>query len=426
MNAKLRRLTFTAKTNKKKRSEFRFFRSDQTFYLAFILSIIVHIGVLYSIPAVELFSDGAHVDDEKLILLDLLEDEALALSDEPALSEEQEHQFQAAISEIPWDWSEELRESEPDPEIEADDVEFTPLPQITELKNDYTLVSETHEQKPDIKEALITKRNPEELPARSFKSRQPDIEKPAADQIPPKPVIQSETSLEEQTPPPEPVQKNSLPAQKKPAEDLLSFPRRSPHLEERRKPRLAEKNLTRPVFENQQVRDRNLQEPQELLLGRRDTSNLQKYQLGLARESELDKNRFGIFAGQKFEDPRFQEAEPAPQINKEDPEGPDDVTQKAESLQAESEIEGPVRGRAIIYRPRPPQIGSIDLELELRLKFWVLPDGTIGEVIPIKRGNAQLEQVAIGYLKKWQFEPLPADAPHKEIWGTIPIKFTAQ
>ena len=423
MRAKHRRLTITAKTNKKKRAGFKFLNANHTFYLTFVLSIVFHVGILYSIPAVDLFSNNADAGSEKMIELDLLDDESLAPGDELALSEEQEHQFQAAVPNIPWNWSEDAREDEPDVDVDADSRDFAPLPKLTELKDDYTLVSEAREQKADINDALGKQRSPEELLTRPFKSKQPELEKPTVEQIRPAPPERLEKPPEDQTSSPAPLQNDSLLAREKPAEDLLNFPRPLQNLEEHQKPRLAEKKLTRPPLEKQ---ERNLQDPPKLSVVRRDSPELQTRQLGLVRENEQDRNRFGIFAGEKFEAPGRQDAEEILETEKQDTEGPDDVTQKADTLPSESDIEGPVRGRAVVYRPRPPQIDSINVEVELRLRFWVLPDGTIGEVIPIKRGNAQLEQIAISYLKKWQFEPLTADAPQKQIWGTIPIKFTAQ
>jgi TonB family protein len=67
---------------------------------------------------------------------------------------------------------------------------------------------------------------------------------------------------------------------------------------------------------------------------------------------------------------------------------------------------------------------QIDIEVEIRLKFWVLPDGTVGEVIPLQRGDVRLERAAIEYLKSWRFTPIAPDRP--KVWGIIPIKYKLQ
>jgi TonB family protein len=149
--------------------------------------------------------------------------------------------------------------------------------------------------------------------------------------------------------------------------------------------------------------------------------------VGLDAESAQDKNRFGIFSGEKFELPQIKDSIQEASTSRDEPETPvTEETTRARALEVNTQIEGPIRGIALVYKPAPPQLGNIENEVALRLKFWVLPDGTIGEVIPLKRGDAQLERIAIAYLKKWQFEPLAPNVPQQQIWGTIPIVFTAQ
>jgi TonB family protein len=90
-----------------------------------------------------------------------------------------------------------------------------------------------------------------------------------------------------------------------------------------------------------------------------------------------------------------------------------------ESLSA-FQIRGPVsKRRQVVYKPSLPKTAGAEGEIEL--KFWVLPDGTVGRIVPIKRGNPLLEGEAIRYLKKWRFNPL--NKAEGEEWGIIPIKF---
>ena len=85
-------------------------------------------------------------------------------------------------------------------------------------------------------------------------------------------------------------------------------------------------------------------------------------------------------------------------------------------------ITGPVSGRQVIFRPPPLEL-DLKTEAEIELKFWVLPDGTVGRVIPLKKGDAQLESEAIRYLKKWRFNAIIARTHDEESWGIIPFKF---
>jgi len=88
-------------------------------------------------------------------------------------------------------------------------------------------------------------------------------------------------------------------------------------------------------------------------------------------------------------------------------------------------IHGPVAKRKMVYKPKPP-VASVSVEATIKLKFWVFPDGTVGKVIPLVKGDATLEQIAISYIKRWRFTPLPSSGPQIQEWGTIPIKFTTK
>lgn len=85
-------------------------------------------------------------------------------------------------------------------------------------------------------------------------------------------------------------------------------------------------------------------------------------------------------------------------------------------------IRGPLVARRILERPAPPRV-KVQVETEIELMVWVMPDGKVDRAVPTIRGDAELERVAIQYLKQWRFAPLPKDRPQEEQWGTIPLKF---
>ena len=88
-------------------------------------------------------------------------------------------------------------------------------------------------------------------------------------------------------------------------------------------------------------------------------------------------------------------------------------------------IGGPAAFRRILERPSLPQVKT-RIETEIELTFWVLPDGRVDRVVPSVKGDAELERVAIQYMKQWRFAPLPQDQPQAEQWGVVPIKFKIQ
>ncbi|MDE0331910.1 MAG: energy transducer TonB [Nitrospinae bacterium] len=86
-------------------------------------------------------------------------------------------------------------------------------------------------------------------------------------------------------------------------------------------------------------------------------------------------------------------------------------------------IAGPAARRRILFQPKPPKLERLESTTEIVLKFWVLPDGTVGRVIPTRKASAYLEGLASNHLKRWRFSPLPPNADDKEQWGEITFRF---
>ena len=84
-------------------------------------------------------------------------------------------------------------------------------------------------------------------------------------------------------------------------------------------------------------------------------------------------------------------------------------------------VEGPVATR-VIFQPSPPKVQHIK-NVTIQLKFWVRPDGRVGNVIPMQKGDAALERLAIEYLQKWRFSPLPSEEKQVNQWGLITFTF---
>lgn len=86
-------------------------------------------------------------------------------------------------------------------------------------------------------------------------------------------------------------------------------------------------------------------------------------------------------------------------------------------------IAGPAARRRILFQPKPPELERLESTTEIVLKFWVLPDGTVGRVIPTRKASAYLEGLASNHLKRWRFSPLLPGAEDKEQWGEITFRF---
>lgn len=132
-----------------------------------------------------------------------------------------------------------------------------------------------------------------------------------------------------------------------------------------------------------------------------------------------DGPRFGIAAHKELAPPEDAPPETTPP--------PDDAVETVAQADAAQQaddfvIEGPAANREVIYKPRQFPVVELERDVTIRLKFWVLPDGTVGDVVPLQRGDIRLERAAIAYMKNWRFTPVSPNQP--QIWGILPITYT--
>jgi hypothetical protein len=86
-------------------------------------------------------------------------------------------------------------------------------------------------------------------------------------------------------------------------------------------------------------------------------------------------------------------------------------------------IRGPAAARRIVFRPPLPIVKNLESSGDIELRFWVLSDGTVGRVVPIRKGSAYLEAIAGNNLRQWRFTALRHDEPPREEWGQIVYRF---
>ena len=339
----------------------RFKGANQTMLIAVAASFVIHAAVIYGVPSVIVFSDGTARPSEPIVVDVLNAQELAALSDLPPTAE---NEFAAEI---------------PSPLLER-----TPADMAAELA--------ALERPAELDEAvtLLARAETAEMSLPDPAKRPPDT--------PPMPERAPSESLPMAAP------LKFEPLLRQPGELAIAAP--APLL---KKP--MEMRDQKPL-------------PSASRVAAADAAQSRLSLAGMPKALDSDQNRFGIFAGPRYEEAVNKQDEAAVIPKKEERRVKDEAT-PAPAFSPEKHIEGPAKGRSVAHRPRPPQ-ANISIDVELRFKFWVLPDGTIGEVIPVKRGNAKLEQLAMAYLKQWRFEPLPANAPQVKVWGTIPIKFIAQ
>ena len=423
----LSRFGIGSNVNKKKKKSLWESCSNSTIYFTFFVSLVLHSLVIYSIPAVSVFSEGPDPSSE-LLVVDLYQEESSAES-LTEISPPDADQFLADIPAIgeatPLEQPSTLMETEED--VERRDLEMTIPPAEKQLKaeDDAFLLSELASRESEL--SFLEKPSLQSLPVHQppMISKQPPLEKIAMTP-PSRPFhIQPPQTVNEH----EPVKMSTSSQKQLPQQDFreqgIQLPLRPPQHE--KSPSMLSQNASVSPFHagKPQAMELAKESPALDVARSNPTAFSQKRQFGIVKEKETDANQFGIFAGRKFDEPPVKDAVEEALPNSQESPPSVEETKPAQALQTEGQIEGPLKGRMLIHRPQPPQV-NVSIEVELRLKFWVLPDGTIGEVIPIKRGDAQLERVAITYLKQWRFEPLSPAVPQEKIWGTIPIRFTVQ
>ncbi len=409
------KLGFLNKVNTKKKAGYLSISSNRTLCITFVLSILFHVGLIYTIPAVDLFSEGWERTSSNMIVVDFIQEEIPEGQSETLQTPD--NQFLASTPEEPENF-------ETPVVLDQNDVEITvPPPKDKSLETDaqYMLLANAVDRDPEIEQLRKRPVVKQDMPIQQKTPELPRSEKLLAEHERLQPETKRILPLQYNKPSMSPIHAENSQKKDKP-DEILHFPLEVHQFEKRHTfpENIPETRLgfgERPVKE---IRDTTFSSsPIDV------TSQISKIRrVGLSKEDENDKNRFGIFAGEKFEAPHMKETI-QDAFAAEKKEAVSEETEAAKNLEMDSQIEGPVKGRATAYQPPPPQV-DIENEVEFKLKFWVLPDGTIGEVIPIKRGDAKLERIAIEYLKKWQFEPLSPEVPQQKIWGTIPIRFTVR
>ncbi len=98
-----------------------------------------------------------------------------------------------------------------------------------------------------------------------------------------------------------------------------------------------------------------------------------------------------------------------------------------EGTDAEEIVSGPVSRRNILRKIKPDYPAWAEeagVEGEVKLRFWVSPEGRVTEVeLERTSGYPDFDSRAMEALKKYIFSPLSADEERKDQWGTITIMY---
>ena len=98
-------------------------------------------------------------------------------------------------------------------------------------------------------------------------------------------------------------------------------------------------------------------------------------------------------------------------------------TSEKKSAPYKLEWEGDIQ-RTPVIQPLPDY--TVDVEAVITVRFQVMPDGSVGRMIPLKKMNPELEKEVFKTLRSWRFNPLPPGVPQAPQWGTITFRFVLQ
>jgi TonB family protein len=86
-------------------------------------------------------------------------------------------------------------------------------------------------------------------------------------------------------------------------------------------------------------------------------------------------------------------------------------------------IEGDAAQRMILSQVIPQYPAGLQKEEVVKIRFTVLPDGQIGLMIPMRKGDPTLEKITLDALRQWRFNPLPAGVEQKNVTGIITFRY---
>lgn len=81
------------------------------------------------------------------------------------------------------------------------------------------------------------------------------------------------------------------------------------------------------------------------------------------------------------------------------------------------------KGKRKIYKYYiPPYPDGVQVEANVKLRFTILPDGSVTKITPLVKSHPVLESVSINALARWKFEPLENDDYEQTVTIIFPFR----
>ncbi|NQT65535.1 MAG: TonB family protein [FCB group bacterium] len=78
-------------------------------------------------------------------------------------------------------------------------------------------------------------------------------------------------------------------------------------------------------------------------------------------------------------------------------------------------LEGEITNRRILNKVIHSYPEGVQLSVKVKLKFDVLPDGSVTNIVVIQKANPQLEFSSLNAISKWKFNPISQDIVQKGV-----------
>ena len=89
-------------------------------------------------------------------------------------------------------------------------------------------------------------------------------------------------------------------------------------------------------------------------------------------------------------------------------------------------IEGDAAQRTIITKIIPEYPPGLQREAVVKIRFTVRPDGSVGQMVPMQKGDPTLEEITIKALRQWRFNPLGRTENQRNVQGIITFRYELQ
>lgn len=89
-------------------------------------------------------------------------------------------------------------------------------------------------------------------------------------------------------------------------------------------------------------------------------------------------------------------------------------------------IEGEAAKRQIVKQILPQYPPGLQREAVVKIRFTVLPDGRIGRMIPVQKGDPELEDLTMKVMRQWRFNRLSQEKEQQNVEGIITFRYKLQ